>query len=88
MLIRFDLTTIVLFLFLSLFLSGILSILAKYFGGGDLVLEINWLKIILLVIFYAGMKLFVRSDVWYGTFLGFFVSVMALQILLERVHDL
>ena len=51
-------------------------------------LEINWLKIILLVIFYAGMKLFVRSDVGYGTFLGFFVSVMALQILLEGVHDL
>jgi len=52
------------------------------------VLEINWLKIILLVIFYAGMKLFVRSNTWYETSIGLVVSMTALQILLEEVYDL
>ena len=51
-------------------------------------LEINWLKIGLLVFFYAGIRLFVRSDNLYKIFLGYAVSLMALQILLEKVYDL
>lgn len=51
-------------------------------------LEIHWIKIGLLSIFYVGMKLYVRSNTWYETSIGLVVSMTALQILLERVHDL
>ncbi len=51
-------------------------------------LEINWLKIGLLVFFYAGIRLFVRSDNLYKIFLGYAVSLMALLLLLEGFYDL